>query len=121
MLFHRCLSAWLSWVEKVKEERMLKEQHDKRAEKMATLLKAASSGQLWQDKKIEESGCERDAHVIEDLVSIFHFQLYQSIGIQSPDKENLRDRHHLLMFHHRGGGRACLPNNFLHLLTPVAF
>jgi hypothetical protein len=69
MLFHRCLTAWLLWLDKAKEERMLKEQHDKRAEKMATLLKAASSGQLWQDKITEEeSGSERNSHVVEDLV-----------------------------------------------------
>ena len=69
MLFHRCLTAWLSWIEKAKEERLHKEQHDKRAEKMVTLLKAASSGQLWQDKKIEEeSESERDAHAVEELV-----------------------------------------------------
>lgn len=71
MLFHRCLSAWLSWVENVKEERTLKEQHDKRAEKMATLLEAASSGQLWQDKKTEDDcGSERDANASQDLVRL---------------------------------------------------
>jgi hypothetical protein len=53
---------------------MLKEQHDKRAEKMATLLKAASSGQLWQDKKTEEeSASERDA--VEELVRFFTFKI----------------------------------------------
>ena len=71
MLFHRCLTAWLFWVDKAREDRMLKEQHDKRAEKMATLLKAASSGQLWQDKKTEEgSGSERNSHADEELVRL---------------------------------------------------
>lgn len=68
MLFHRCLIAWLSWVEKAKEERLLKKQHDKRAEKMASFLKAASSGQLWQDKRIGENGSERHGYEMEGEV-----------------------------------------------------
>lgn len=112
MLFHRCLSAWLSWVENVKEERMLKEQHDKRAEKMATLLKAASSGQLWQDKKTEEeSGCERDAHVTEDLVNIFHLLL-----LINPLKYEQRKFERRTAFYVRG--RDVLRGNFYTLQFP---
>lgn len=69
ILFHRCLSAWFCWVEKTKEDRKLKEQHEKRAEKITTLLKAAASGQLWQDVKNDEV-TESDAIPVEELVII---------------------------------------------------
>lgn len=32
----------------------MKDQHEKRAEKMIKLLKAASSGKLWEDQKTKE-------------------------------------------------------------------
>ena len=71
MLFHRCLTSWYCWVEKAKEERMIKEQHNKRAEKMASLLEAASSGQLCQDTKTEaESTIEHDKNDLEHLVRL---------------------------------------------------
>ncbi|XP_028405674.1 coiled-coil domain-containing protein 191-like isoform X2 [Dendronephthya gigantea] len=80
ILFHRCLSAWLSWVEKAKEDRALKEQHDKRAEKITTLLKAAASGQLCQDQNVEEE-TGSDVNPVEELDGI-PSKPYEVTGIE---------------------------------------
>lgn len=49
-LLTRCLRAWQKWVKSEQEERQLREEHNKKTQKMAALLEAAATGRLWSER-----------------------------------------------------------------------
>ena len=49
-LLSRCLRAWQQFVKHEQDERQLREEHDKKTQKMAALLQAAATGRLWSER-----------------------------------------------------------------------
>ena len=49
-LLLRCVRAWQQWVKREQEERQLREEHNKKTQKMAALLEAAATGRLWSER-----------------------------------------------------------------------
>ena len=78
-LLARCLRAWQKWVKTEQEEQQLREEHNRKTQKMAALLEAAASGRLWSErggkmdvslelKDIEEDGTEQSSSTARKLV-----------------------------------------------------
>ena len=49
-LLSRYLRAWHQWVKREQEERQLREEHNRKTQKMAALLEAAATGRLWSEQ-----------------------------------------------------------------------
>lgn len=81
-LLARCLRAWQKWVKTEQEEQQLREEHNRKTQKMAALLEAAASGRLWSErggkmdvslelKDIEEDGTEQSSSTARKLDELF--------------------------------------------------
>jgi len=79
-LLLRCVRAWQQWVKREQEERQLREEHNKKTQKMAALLEAAATGRLWSERggkmslelqDIEDDVAEQSSSTARKLDEIF--------------------------------------------------
>lgn len=64
-LLSRYLRAWYQWVKTEQEERQLREEHNRKTQKMAALLEAAATGRLWSEQG-GRTGMSLELQDIED-------------------------------------------------------
>ena len=67
-LLSRYLRAWHQWVKNEQEERQLREEHNRKTQKMAALLEAAATGRLWSEQG-GRTGMSLELQDIEDDVA----------------------------------------------------
>ena len=84
-LLTRYLRAWQKWVKTEQEDQQLREEHNKKTQKMAALLEAAATGRLWSERggkmeislelqDIEDDANEQTTSTARKVVSV-HMQM----------------------------------------------
>ena len=78
----RYLRAWQKWVKTEQEDQQLREEHNKKTQKMAALLEAAATGRLWSERggkveislelqDIEDDANEQTTSTARKVVSVY--------------------------------------------------